>query len=362
MIGDTLIVDAVVHAANLEESNAAYEPMAKELMQGAYGLHALLSPHNEYLLPPERFLRDWSGEELANVLFAESDVDFAVYHSLPLDDFFKDGLSALEKGVAMQARDPGRIAVHAAINPLEGELALAKMERYVREHRVSGIKLYPARYSDGQTVRVRLDDPEFGIPVIERAIELGVPCIAVHKYFPVGPTALEAYGLDDVEVAARYPQINFEVLHPGFAFMDETAFLLARFPNVYINLEWTISLAFRAPRRFAEVLGTLLAWGGEDRLFWASGAHLVHPQPAVDAFRDFQMPEDMQAGYGFPPLTDEGRRKIFGENWCRMHGVDPADLRRGVAGDRWTGAGTHARLAPWTSVGGGVATAAGTER
>jgi predicted TIM-barrel fold metal-dependent hydrolase len=350
MTGDTLIVDAVVHAANLDESNAVYEPLAKALMQGAYGLHALLSPDNEYRLPPEQFLRDWSAEELANLLFLESDVDYAVYHSLPLDDFFRDGLSALEKGVALKERSPARIGLHAAINPLEGEVALQKMERYVREYGVSGIKMYPARYSDGKTVRIRLDDPDLGIPVIERAIELGVRCIAVHKYFPVGPTELDAYNVGDVEVAGRYPQINFEVLHPGFAFMDETAWLVARFPNVYINLEWTISLAFRAPRRFAEVLGTLLSWGGEDRLFWASGAMLVHPQAAIDVFRDFRMPDDLQAGYGFPALSDDGKRKIFGENWCRMHGVDPAEVRRGIAEDGWTGARTDARPGPWTSV------------
>jgi predicted TIM-barrel fold metal-dependent hydrolase len=57
----------------------------------------------------------------------------------------------------------------------------------------------------------------------------------------VGPTRLSACSVDDIEIAGMFPQVNFEVLHPGFAFVEETAWLFARYPNVYVNLEWTAS-------------------------------------------------------------------------------------------------------------------------
>ncbi|MDQ3893895.1 MAG: amidohydrolase family protein [Actinomycetota bacterium] len=336
MINDMLVVDAAVHAANGSKENIAEPilPMADPLLEAVYGLHAMLSPES-HRLAPEELLRDWSGEELERLLFLESDVDLCDYHSLPLDDFFVDGLVRLEKGVEMKRRTPHRVCLHAAINPLEGKRALEQVEHSIRDLGAHGIKVYPARFVQGQTIPVRLDDPEYGIPVVERAIECGAKCIAVHKYFPIGPTRLSAYGVDDVEIAGAFPQVNFEVLHAGFAFVDETAWLLARYPNVYVNLEWTVSLLFSAPRRFAEILGSLMYWGGEDRILWAAGAMLVHPQAALEAFLDFEMPEDLVEGYGFPPLTAQAKRKILGENYCRLHGLDVDEKRARVENDEW---------------------------
>ena len=39
--------------------------------------------------------------------------------------------------------------------------------------------------------------------------------------------------------------------------------------------------------------------------------------------REFQIPEDMQEGYGYPAITDEDRRKIFGENLAGLIGIEP---------------------------------------
>jgi uncharacterized protein len=351
MVNGTLVVDAVVHAHNASRENVA-EPiksMADPLLDAIYGLHLMLSPEGSRLERDE-FMRDFGGDELARTIFLESDVDVCDYHSLPLDDFFVDGLVRLEKGIDMKRESPNRVCLHAAVNPLEGERALEQVEYAIKDLGAHGIKIYPARFINGQTVPVRLDDPETGMPVIEKAIECGAKCIAVHKYFPVGPTRLSAYGLDDVEIASAFPQINFEVLHPGFAFVDETAWLLARYPNVHVNLEWTISLMFTAPRRFAEVLGTLLHWGGEDRIFWASGAALVHPQVVLDAFHAFQFPEELAEGYGFPPLTDELKAKILGLNYCRCHGLDPDELKAGVQDDEWARERAQRQREPWSSV------------
>ena len=352
MINDMLVVDATVHAANATRDNIAEQirPMTDPFLEAIYGLHAMLSPESHRLAPPE-ILRDWSGEELERVLFLESDVDLCDYHSLPLDDFFVDGLVRLDKGVGMKSRTPHRVGLHAAVNPLEGAAALEHVEHAIQDLGAHGIKVYPARFVNGQTIPVRLDDPEYGIPVIEKAIECGARCIAVHKYFPVGPTRLSAYGVDDIEIAGMYPQVNFEVLHPGFAFIDETAWLVARYPNVYVNLEWTASLLFTAPRRFAEVLGNMMYWGGEDRILWAAGAMLVHPQVVLEAFLDFQMPDDLVQGYGYPQLTEESKRKMLGENYCRLHGLNSEEAKSAVVDDEWSRQRkANASPEPWATV------------
>jgi hypothetical protein len=39
------------------------------------------------------------------------------------------------------------------------------------------------------------------------------------------------------------------------------------------------------------------------------------------------MPEDLQKGYGFAPVTDEIKRMIFGENLGKLLGIDTSQRR-----------------------------------
>jgi uncharacterized protein len=54
-----------------------------------------------YRLPREAFTRDWTLEETANLLFVESDYDFACHHVIPITAF-KDGGCSVAK--AREAR------------------------------------------------------------------------------------------------------------------------------------------------------------------------------------------------------------------------------------------------------------------
>lgn len=54
----------------------------------------------------------------------------------------------------------------------------------------------------------------------------------------------------------------------------------------------------RAPRQFAEVLGKLLFWCGEDKIVYGSEAPIRQPQWALEAFWNFQLPQDLVEGYG----------------------------------------------------------------
>ena len=43
---------------------------------------------------------------------------------------------------------------------------------------------------------------------------------------------------------------------------------------------------------------------------------------AVRGMREFQIPEDMREGYGYPEITVKDRRKIFGQNLAGLLGMD----------------------------------------
>jgi predicted TIM-barrel fold metal-dependent hydrolase len=168
-----------------------------------------------------------------------------------------------------------------------------------------------------------MDDPRVAFPVFEKAQELGVKLIGVHKGVPLGPQPIEHTQTWDMDgAAANFPDLNFVIYHVGLPFLDEVCWQLIRYPNLYASLAATINFIVRAPRQFAEVLGKLLFWCGEDKIIYGSEAPIWHPQWALKAFWEFEIPQDLQEGYGYPALTEQGKRKILGENLLRLHGMD----------------------------------------
>ena len=106
--------------------------------------------------------------------------------------------------------------------------------------------------------------------------------IGVHKGVPLGPQPIEHTQTWDMDgAAANFPDINFVIFHVGLPFLDETCWQLIRYPNLYASLAATINFVVRAPRMFAEILGKLLFWCGEDKIVYGSEAPIFHPQWAL---------------------------------------------------------------------------------
>src|SRR5580704_4623159 len=109
-----------------------------------------------------------------------------------------------------------------------------------------------------------MDDPEIAFPIFERALYLGLKAVAIHKAIPLGPVPMDHYRMDDIDAAAAaFPDLQFEIVHGGFAFIEETAFQLARFSNVWVNLETTSNLAVAKPAAFERVIAGLITHAGE---------------------------------------------------------------------------------------------------
>jgi predicted TIM-barrel fold metal-dependent hydrolase len=326
MYKGNLVVEGTCHTYHVSEENAL-NPHAVGMGNGLFEIINALHPEG-YDLPPEKWFKNDTARELAELMWLETDIDLARFMSTSLTDYFADGMNRLDTGVELQEEygDFRVPTVIGSVNPLADD-ALEEMERQVKEDDVDGFKLYPAFFEDGKTLDMRLDNPDVGVPIIEKAVDLGVPHIAVHKSIPYGQTNFKTYDVGDVEDAASmFPEVTFEVVHAGLSFLDETKFLLQRYPNVWANLEITTFLVAESPMNFAEVLAELLVWGGPERIIWSTGPTAVHPQPLIEAFWEFQFPE-MLLENGVPPLTDDIKRMILGENALRMMGKDPDEVR-----------------------------------
>lgn len=332
MIGDALVFDCVAHVFNFDESNTLGDA-GKMFNNHLYAFHQALTPADEPHLSTEEFLREWSVEEIDRMVYEESDTDMLLAMPLPLTDMFKDGLSSWERCAELARKRPDRTVFWGSVNPLEGQKALELMEIQVKEHGAKAFKLYNVRYENGQHFPWRMDDPKVAFPLYEKALELGVNLIGVHKGVPLGPQHVEHTTTWDMDGAAgKFPEINFVIYHVGLPFIDEVCWQLIRFPNLYASLAATVNFIVRAPRQFAEVLGKLLFWCGEDKIIYGSETPIWHPQWALRAFWEFEIPTDLSEGYGYPQLTDQAKRKILGENLLRLHGMDVKAAKAAVKG------------------------------
>lgn len=70
------------------------------------------------------------------------------------------------------------------------------------------------------------------------------------------------------------------------------------------------------------VVAKLMWWCGEDKVIYGGEAPIWHPQWALEEFWNLELPEDLTTEYGYPPLTEQAKRKILGENLARLHGID----------------------------------------
>ncbi len=319
---DAFVFDCVCHIFNFDKKNALGPP-GELFDEHLYAFHQLLTREGETVLSRDEFFKEWSVDEIYDMVIEGSDTDMIVAQPLPLTDLFHDGLSAWEKCAEMAAKHPDKAVFWGSVNPLEGKKALDLMTRQVEDHGAKAFKFYNVRYDYGQPFPWRMDDPRIAFPIFEHAQELGVNLIGVHKGVPLGPQPIEHTRTFDMDgAAANFPDINFVIFHVGLPWLDEVLWQIVRYPNLYASIAATVNFISRQPRVFAEMLGKMMWWCGEDKIIYGGESPIWHPQWALEEFWNFELPRDIVEERGYPQLTDQAKRKILGGNLARLHGIE----------------------------------------
>jgi predicted TIM-barrel fold metal-dependent hydrolase len=341
------VIDAVAHAFDLRPENEK-GLYARQMNEANFRLQEAYLP-TDFRLTRDRYFQAFTADALVSALFVESDTDVAMFHTIPSWGVWND-YSPISVGMEIRERYPGRMLCYGAVSPLEGKKALDDVARQAEEWDIRGVKMYPVDFIDGEMRAFTMDDREMVYPVLEKCREVGIKTIAIHKAMPLGGAPMDPFRPGDVDYAAiDFPDLNFEIVHGGYAFLEETCFQIARFDNVYVNLECNTALILKHPRAFAKMIGELLL-NGPDKLFWATGAMWVHPAPVLEAFAKFEMPEDMMEDYGYPQLTDEIKADILHGNFARMHGLDVEAMARAIENDELAQLRAAGGAKPWSKL------------
>jgi len=298
----------------------------------------------------------YSAQALAREVFLESDTDVAVVSALWGDSNPTpvDYAAEAREIVRSIGGEGARALIHGGVFPQEAG-AIEKMDEMVERYRVDAWKLYPQYGTNGRGIF--LDRSDDANRFFEAARRLGVRTVAVHKGVPLPALDYDYSSPRDMGPAARAnPDINFLVYHSGFeggviegAYNSENPRGIDRLikshqdagfapnqGNLYAELGSTWRYFMSRPEQAAHVMGKLLKYFGPERIMWGTDSIWYgSPQDQIQAFRTFEISPEFQERYGYPALTAEAKRKIFGLNGARIYGIDVAALhRRGTLAER----------------------------
>jgi hypothetical protein len=273
---------------------------------------------------------------------------------------FAEKVKTQELVASLSSGGAPRVLVQDIVAPNFGDVnqRLDLMTSRVEGGHVAAFKVYTAWGPGGRGYS--LEDPKIGLPVVERALSLGIKVFCGHKGLPIqGFDQTHNDPRDMVAVAKQYPDMDFVVYHSGFeretyegpydpnnATRGTNSLLKAlddygipRNANVYADLGTAWRETMRKPDQAAHVLGKLLKRVGEERVLWGTDAIWYgSPQPQIMAFRSFQITPAYQEKYGYPALTDEIKRKVLGLNAAKLYGLDPTETRCALDASKITAA------------------------
>jgi predicted TIM-barrel fold metal-dependent hydrolase len=297
----------------------------------------------------------YAAEQMFKEVFLDSDTAVAVISAL----WGERGHNPTPTRYASEARNlirekigKGRGLIHGGVLPNEpGQIEF--MEVQARDYQVDAWKLYPQWGPEGEGFF--MDDPRYGLPMLEKARELGVKIVCAHRGLPLPNLAYKYSRPEDiVRVGRRFPDLTFVCYHAGFEpGIEEGPYdpggnkgvdrLIKAYKaegygpnegNVYAELGSCWRYYMSKPEQAAHLMGKLLKYMGEDRICWGTDAIWYgSPQDQIQMFRAFEITEAFQEKYGYPALTAEAKRKIFGMNAAAIHGIDMDKLKAASTGD-----------------------------
>ncbi|MFZ5718697.1 MAG: amidohydrolase family protein [Pseudomonadota bacterium] len=328
----------------------------KTVPQGAKPLSNFEKAQCELAKEPgdRSYLRCLGADEFIKDVFLDSDTDIMVLSFVPST---REGEpltieeAAETRAIVEKMEGSKRLMLHGRVNPNQpGDVE--DMER-LKGFGVSAFKTYTQWGPSGDGFWMTDD---VGVAFVERARTLGVRNICIHKGLPFGPRSYEHSTCKDIgPIARRFPDMNFLIYHSGYVAgrpegpydpartdgVDAlvTSLLEAGVPpnsNVYAELgsTWRF-VSMRDPTTAAHMMGKLFKYVGEDNVLWGTDSIWYgSPQDQIQAFRTFQISDELQAKHGYPKMTPALRAKVFGLNAVKPYGLDPEEIRRHTAADR----------------------------
>ncbi len=346
---------------------AHYDPTdAESRRKGAVAKDALLGLRrrvreaglNPLLAGDRGTLEDLSWQNFVKEVFLDSETSIGLISTppgpYPQEAVVPPGEMAHIRDEINRLAGSQRMLAHGLATPQLGAADLDFMAMQAERLKVDAWKCYTGSCPKGFDHGWRMDDETIAYPMLEQARKLNVRRVCVHKGLPLGPVPEYNHPKDLIKAAKDFPDIDFLVYHSGLksvASVDEHFAKTGEIPwttefcrmklaepgirNIYMELGSTFGqLVTTHPSICAHLLGQIIGAFGVDHVLWGTDSIWYGtPQWQIEAFRRFQIPDQLVAQHKYQPLTREIKAKVFGLNAARVFGVDVAATRNAVPKD-----------------------------
>ena len=243
-----------------------------------------------------------------------------------------------------------RMLAHGLVTPQLGQTDLDFMEMQAETLKIDAWKGYTGSCPKGFDRGWFVDDEKIAYPMLEKARQLGIKRFCLHKGLPLGPVADYNHPRDLIKAARDFPDIDFLAYHSGLLgvsavkasgevpWTTEFCEMKKKNPgisNIYMELGSTFAqLVTTNPTACAHLLGQMIDAFGADHVLWGTDSIWYGtPQWQIEAFRRFEIPDELIEKHGYAPLTRSVKEQIFGLNGARVFGVDVNARRNEIPGD-----------------------------
>lgn len=299
------------------------------------------------------YMRCLGADDFVKDVFLDADTDMMVLSFVPsapdAEPITIEEADATRR-IVDELDGTNRLLIHGRVNPnQEGDLE--RMDELAENFPISAWKTYTQWGPDGNGFWLTDD---VGIQFVEKARELGVRNICIHKGIPFGRQSYEHSLCTDIgPIAKRFPDINFLIYHSGWIpgepegpydpargeGLDELirsveSAGLGTGSNVYAELGSTWRGLMRDTDSAAHGIGKLVKHLGEENVLWGTDSIWYgSPQDQIQAFRSFQIAAEVREAHGYPEITDKLRAKIFGLNALKPYNISHEEAQK-RAGER----------------------------
>jgi hypothetical protein len=247
-----------------------------------------------------------------------------------------------------------RMLAHGLATPQLGQADLEFMAMQAERLKVDAWKCYTGSCPKGFDRGWWMNDEKIAYPMLEQARKLKVRQVCVHKGFPLGPVPEYNHPRDLIKAAKDFPDLNFLVYHSGFRGTTRLDAVFANtgeipwatefcrmkkaepgLTNIYMELGSTFGqLAITHPVICAHLLSRVIQAFGQDHVLWGTDSIWYGtPQWQIEAFRRFQIPDQLIEKHGYQSLTRRVKEQILGLNAAGLFGLDVKAKRTEVPKD-----------------------------
>ena len=236
-----------------------------------------------------------------------------------------------------------------------------QMDREITQYKIDSWKWYchtdPGRSGGGFQI-----DDDMAAKFYEQSRKLGMKIFSVHKGYSYQSRTLgHLANPKDVEKAAlQNPDLTFVIYHSAlkhgphepdwvgnnkfdpttgdFEWHNILIDIKKRNPqleNVYPEIgSFFGPLAIVHPEMAMHGMGKSIKTYGVDHVIWGTDCLWYGaPQWVIDAFKRFQISDELCARFGYGKITKEDKAKIFGLNAARIYGIDVKAKRTALPAD-----------------------------